>query len=213
MKTGVVECGLRYAVKRSGSQVACCSLSIRCGARSQGDFHSGIAHFCEHALFKGTGKKSATVINNYLDRLGGELNAYTTKEEIVLHATVLKEDWVKAADLLLELANDPTFPAKEVEKEKGVIIEEINSYKDSPSDDVYDRFEEMLFEGHPLGNSILGTVASVRKINSAELSNFVKTCFLPQKMAFAVVADVDEAEMENKAVRLLNKYYALRQDN
>lgn len=206
MKTGVAESGLRYGVRKGASQVAYCSLSIRCGSRDEGKFHQGIAHFCEHALFKGTRRKSANVINSYLDRLGGELNAFTTKEEIVLHATVLKEDLSKAASLLLELAFEATFPEKEIEKEKGVVIEEINSYKDSPADDVYDRFEEMLFSGHPLGRSILGTVASVKKISPEELSEFVSMNFTPDRMAFTVVANYEEDDLERRVRKLIDKY-------
>ena len=138
-----------YAVRKSGSSVGYCSLSIRCGTRDEAGYHSGIAHFVEHAIFKGTSKKKASAISSYLDKLGGELNAYTTKEEIVLHATVLKEDLRKAASLLLELSASPSFPDKEIETERGVVIDEIHSYKDSPSDDVYDSFEEKLFAGHP----------------------------------------------------------------
>jgi predicted Zn-dependent peptidase len=114
MITGRADCGLQYAVRRSGNAVGYCSLTIKCGTRDEEGFHSGIAHFTEHTIFKGTAHKSARVINNYLDRLGGELNAFTTKEEIVLHATVLKEDLSKAASLLLELATCPVFPEEEV---------------------------------------------------------------------------------------------------
>ena len=105
MIVGTVGCGLRYAVKRSGNAVGYCSLTIKCGTRDEGDFHSGIAHFTEHTLFKGTERKSAKVISGYLDRLGGELNAFTTKEEIVIHSTVLKEDLGKAAAKRIDLPN------------------------------------------------------------------------------------------------------------
>ena len=101
MLIGKAPCGLGYAVKRSGNSVGYCSLTIKCGTRDEEGFHSGIAHFTEHTIFKGTSHKSARVINSYLDRLGGDLNAFTTKEEIVLHSTVLKEDLGKAAGLLL----------------------------------------------------------------------------------------------------------------
>ena len=111
---------MSYAVKRGGSAVAYCALSIRCGTRDEAaypdgrrdrsGYHSGIAHFTEHTLFKGTTRRTASSISGYLDRLGGELNAYTTKEEIVIHATVLKEDLRKAMSLLMELATSPTFP-------------------------------------------------------------------------------------------------------
>ena len=133
MRSGKAGCGLQYAVKKSGSAVGYCALSIKCGTRDEEGYHSGIAHFTEHTLFKGTSKRSASVINSYLDRLGGELNAFTTKEEIVFHATVLKEDLNKAASLLFELATSATFPEQEIQTEKGVVIDEIHSYKDSPS--------------------------------------------------------------------------------
>lgn len=207
MISGKTDCGLQYAVKRSGSSVGYCALSIRCGTRDEAGFHSGIAHFVEHTIFKGTERRSASVINGYLDRLGGELNAFTTKEEIVFHATVLKEDLPKAASLLFELATCPTFPEQEINTEKGVVIDEIHSYKDTPSEDIYDKFEEMLFEGHPLSGPILGTVASVKKISHDELIRFVKEKFRPEKMAFTVVADIDEKKMERDVLKLAAKFY------
>ncbi len=207
MITGKADCGMQYAVKRSGSSVAYCALSIKCGTRDEDGFHSGIAHFVEHTIFKGTERRSAAVINGYLDRLGGELNAFTTKEEIVLHATVLKEDMAKAAALLFELATCPTFPDQEINTEKGVVIDEIQSYKDSPSEDIYDKFEEMLFKGHPLSGNILGTKASVRKISRAELLKFVHDKFRPEKMAFTIVADIDEKAMEKSVLKLVQKHF------
>ena len=207
MRSGRAGCGLQYAVKKSGSAVGYCALSIKCGTRDEAGYHSGIAHFTEHTLFKGTSRRSASVINSYLDRLGGELNAFTTKEEIVFHATVLKEDLNKASSLLFELATDATFPQQEIQTEKGVVIDEIHSYKDSPSEDVYDKFEEMIFEGHPLSGNILGTTASVKKITREELLRFVKEKFVPCKMAFTVVADMDEAKMEKAVLKLADKFF------
>ena len=208
MISGTAECGLQYAVKKSGSSVAYCALSIKCGTRDELGYHSGLAHFVEHTLFKGTERRSASVINGYLDRLGGELNAFTTKEEIVFHATVLKEDLHKAASLLFELATSPTFPQHEIETEKGVVIDEIHSYKDSPSEDIFDKFEEMVFAGHPLSGNILGTVASVKKINRDELLKFVKEKFRPEKIAFSIVADIDEKKLEKEAQKLCKQYFA-----
>ena len=207
MISGKAECGLQYAVKKSGASVAYCALSIKCGTRDEQGYHSGLAHFVEHTLFKGTEHRSAAVINSYLDRLGGELNAFTTKEEIVFHATVLKEDLHKAASLLFELATSPTFPQHEIETEKGVVIDEINSYKDSPSEDIYDKFEEMLFEGHPLSGNILGTTRSVKAISREELLKFVREKFLPGKMAFSIVADIDEKKLEKEALKLCRQFY------
>lgn len=208
MISGRADCGIRYAVKRSGSAVAYCSLGIACGTRYEQGFHSGIAHFTEHTLFKGTEHKSSSVINGYLDKLGGELNAYTTKEEIVLHATILKEDLSKASSLLMEIATEATFPDNEVNTERGVVIDEIKSYKDSPSEDVYDRFEEKLFRGHSLSMPILGTPQSVRATSAEELRRFYKEKFVPGSMVFTIVADIDEKRMEEDLLRTFDKFFS-----
>lgn len=207
MLCGKTSCGLQYAVRKSSSAVGYCALSIKCGTRDEAGFHSGIAHFVEHTIFKGTSRRSASVINGYLDRLGGELNAFTTKEEIVFHATVLKEDLGKAASLLFELATSAVFPEHEIEVEKGVVLDEIQSYKDTPYEDIFDKFEEMLFAGHPLSGNILGTRASVRKITREELLKFVREKFLPCRMAFSVVADIEEKKMEKYVLKLVEKYF------
>jgi predicted Zn-dependent peptidase len=207
MRSGTAPCGLRYAVRRSGSAVGYCALSIRCGTRDETGFPGGIAHFAEHTIFRGTSRKSASVINSYLDRLGGELNAYTTKEEIVLHATVLKEDLGKAAGLLFELATEATFPVAEIETERGVVLDEIISYKDNPYEDVYDKFEGMLFEGHPLEKPILGTAATVKRITPDDLRRFVRTFFVPERMAFTLVADIDEKILEKKVLKRVAKVF------
>ena len=148
MISGICPSGLKYAVKRSGRSVAYCALSIGVGTRDESGYPAGIAHFTEHTMFRGTRKKSAAVISGYLDRLGGELNAYTTKEEIVLHATVLKEDLPKAARLLFELATEATFPEAKIETERGVILDEIIQYKDNPAED----------QGHAAGNAYPGHI-------------------------------------------------------
>lgn len=210
MISGKADCGLQYAVRKSASAVGYCALSIKCGTRDEMGYHGGIAHFVEHTIFKGTLKKRASAINGYLEKLGGELNAFTTKEEIVIHATVLKEDLPKAGSLLFELATSATFPEREVEVEKGVVIDEIQSYKDTPYEDIYDRFEEMLFVGHPLHGNILGKPASVKKITREELLRFVKEKFTPDRMAFTVVADLDEAKMEKDVLKLVEKFFSSR---
>ncbi len=213
MIEGRCSCGLSYAVRRGGNAVGYCALSIRCGTRDEvPDFPGGTAHFVEHTIFKGTARRNAASINSCLDKLGGELNAYTTKEEIVLHATVLKEDLRKAAGLLFELATCPTFPADEVETERGVIIDEINSYRDAPSEEIYDVFEEMLFDGHPLSGQILGKVKSVKKITREELARFVREKFIPRNMAFTVVADIDETVLASRVERLAAHFFPAEPD-
>lgn len=219
MLLGRTEEGLRYAVRqRPGSAVACCALTVgggtagECegvsGGKTKQAFPEGTAHFVEHTLFKGTSRKRSSRINSYLDRLGGELNAYTTKEEIVLHATILKEDLPKAADLLLELALDPVFPEKEIEKERGVIVDEIHSYKDTPSDDIYDRFEQRLFASHPLSRLILGTAASVRRIRRDHLLAFNRRFFRYDNMVLTLVGPAPEKQMESLVGRLSAKWKA-----
>ena len=207
MITGTSPQGLRYAVRRSGRAVAYCALTIGAGTRDEAPYPVGIAHFVEHNLFRGTRRKSAAVISSYLERLGGELNAYTTKEEIVLHATVLKEDLSKAAGLLFELATESTFPEKEIETERGVVLDEIISYKDNPAEDVYDRFETLLFEGSPLSRPILGTQASVKKISADMLRSFVAQKFIPQNMVFTVVADIPEEQLEKRVLKLIDHVF------
>lgn len=198
--------GIRYAVRSYGNAVAYCALSIKVGTRDEQGYHSGIAHFMEHTLFKGTQHKSASVINSYLERLGGELNAFTTKEEIVLHATTLKQDMAKAVSLLLEIAFEATFPEDEIEVEKGVVIDEIASYKDSPSEDIYDNFEEKLFAGTPLEGQILGTEESVKAISSKELQEFRNRFFTPDRMCLTVVSPLSEDKMDGIVCRCCAKY-------
>ena len=200
MRSGTTQQGLRYAVKQSGRAVAYCALTIGCGTRDESSYPAGIAHFTEHTLFRGTRRKSAAVISAYLDKLGGELNAYTTKEEIVLHATVLKEDLGKAARLLFELATEATFPEGEIETERGVVQDEIISYKDNPAEDVYDRFESLLFKGTPLETPILGTRTSVKRITPEMLRRFVAERFTPGRMVLTIVADMDENQLEKQVI-------------
>lgn len=210
MISGKTPEGIAYAVRRSGSSAAYCALSIGCGTRDEMGFPPGIAHFTEHAIFKGTQKRRSWQINSCLERLGGELNAFTTKEEIVIHATVLKEDLRKALNLLTELALEPRFPEDEIEIEKGVVIDEIQSYKDSPADDIYDCFESLLFEGHPLEGQILGTEDSVRSINVEQLHKFASDGFLPERMAVSMVADLPEERMSRLICDISAKTFGSR---
>lgn len=192
---------------RRGHSAAYCAIGTKCGTRSEGSFPEGTAHFIEHTLFKGTSDKSAAVINSCLDKLGGELNAYTTKEEIILHATVLKEDIWKAVGLLLDLASRANFPEKEIETERGVILDEIISYKDSPADDLYDNFESRIYRGHPLGRNVLGTEESVKDITRDDLVAFYGKFFRQENMVLTIVADMDAEEMKKKASALAAAYF------
>ncbi len=198
--------GLRFALKHSNSQVAYCALSIHCGTSVEPEVLGGLAHLTEHMLFKGTSRRSSTSINDRLERLGGELNAYTTKEEIVLYSTTLKEDVMKAIDLLFELAFDSVFAPKELEKEKSVVVDEINLYKDSPSDYIFDDFEKFLYEGSPICHHILGTSKTLKRITSEDLHAFTKACFVPCNMSFTVVGDFESGKIADAVEKHMLKY-------
>ncbi len=195
-----------FACKRVASPVAYCALSIKRGTRHEPAQYNGMAHLLEHMLFKGTEKRSSNSINNVLEREGGELNAYTTKEEIVLCATVLREDLPKAVDLLTELAFTSTFPQKELTKELDVVYDEIISYKDSPAESIYDHFETLLFKGHPLEKAILGEKRTLRKIDSNLLKEFLAANFIPSNMVFTVVGNIEEAAFQKLVQKSVNKY-------
>lgn len=197
---------MRFAFKRSLSPVAYCALHIQTGTRYEEPGQGGLAHFTEHLLFKGTENRSANTVNSYIEKLGGELNAYTTKEETVIHATVLKEDLRRAVDLLMDIAFRCIFPEKEIEKERGVVLEEINSYKDSPSEQIYDDFEELIFEGTPLSMPVLGKAKYLRKADKAVVMDYYRRMFREEKMYFTVVADMEEKKAEEMLGRALAVY-------
>ncbi|MBQ6072510.1 MAG: insulinase family protein [Bacteroidales bacterium] len=204
--TKTFECGLRFAFRRTRSQVAYSALAIKSGTRNEPEGFSGIAHMTEHMLFKGTLKRTPQQISNRLEMLGGELNAYTAKEETVLYSTVLKEDTAKAVELLFELAFTSTFPQKELDKERCVVIDEINMYKDSPSECIFEEFEKMLFDTSPLSRPILGNVKSLRKIDSTALRDYVRENFRPENMCIAIVGNITPQRAEKIARQAAAKY-------
>lgn len=179
--------GMPCAFLPTASPVCYTALSTLAGTSFEPEGFGGLAHFCEHLVFKGTQKRKSYHINNRLERVGGEINAFTTKEELVLHATVLREDVDKALDLIADLAFHATVPEVELIKERQVVIDEIHSYNDSPPDLIYDRFEELLFAGTPMATPILGTPQSLKKMHSAQLLRYLKDRFVPAHMALAMV--------------------------
>ena len=197
---------MKFSFKRVTSPVAVCAVSTMVGTRNEEPAYNGLAHLNEHMLFKGTEKRGAASINNILENVGGELNAYTTKEETVVHATVLKEDLRRAVELLLELLFTSTYPDKELLKEREVVYEEIISYKDSPADSIYEDFECRLFEGHPLKYPILGTRKTLSRIESSTLKEYLHKWFIPENMAISVVADMEESQVVKIVERALRKY-------
>lgn len=193
--------GIRCIYKRVKSPVAYCSLTVNAGSRDEKPKEFGIAHFTEHSLFKGTKSRKAYHINSRLEKLGGELNAFTTKEETVIHATSLKGDFAKAAELIADICFNSVFPEKEIEKEREVVIDEINSYKDSPPDRIYDEFEDLLFSGSELGHNILGTKSTVSKFTGGTVKDFTDRCYNTDSMVFAVSGNLSEKNFLRYAER------------
>jgi predicted Zn-dependent peptidase len=195
--------GIRLVHYRTNGMVAHCGLIINTGSRDEKTREHGMVHFIEHMLFKGTRKRKAYYILSCLDNAGGELNAYTTKEETAIHASVLKEDFEKAADIISDITFNSVFPEKEIAKEKDVIIEEINSYLDNPAELIFDDFEEMVFSGQPLGRNILGTPGSVKSFTRESLISFVSGNYNTHETVFCSVGNIPD----NKVLRLFNKYF------
>ena len=186
---------LLFAFTKTNSPVAYCILSIGMGTRDEDPKFNGLAHLTEHMLFKGTPNRSSVNIASYLEKVGGDLNAFTTKERIVLYSTTLKEDIRKAAGLVFEVAFASSFPLEELKKEKEVVYDEIITYQDSPSELLFDNFEGELFEGTPLGYSILGDKKTLEPITPAILKKNRDRFFLPGNMTLSVAGNFEEKEI------------------
>ena len=184
--------GIRCIHKRVKSAVTHCTLTINAGSRDELPSEHGMAHFVEHGLFKGTARRRAFHIGSRLENLGGELNAFTTKEDTTINATTLRGDFGKAAELIADMVFNSTFPEREVEREKQVVIDEINSYRDIPQEMLYDTFDGLMFAGSSLARSIAGTSRSVSKFSSEKLKAFVSRTYTPDQMVFSTVGNLSE---------------------
>jgi len=165
---------------------------INTGSRDEMPREHGIAHLTEHALFKGTTHRRAYQINCRLEKLGGELNAFTSKEETVIHTTTLRGDFPKAVELISDMAFHSVFPPQEIEREKEVILDEINSYRDVPAERIYDDFEELLFAGSSLAHNILGRKAGVTGISQQDIRDFVGRTYNTDQMVLASIGNFSE---------------------
>ena len=179
--------GIRCVHRQAKTAVAYCGLTINTGSRDELPTEHGIAHFLEHSLFKGTQRRRAYQINSRLENLGGEINAFTTKEETVIHATTLRKDFAKAVELISDMVFHSTFPQHEVDREKEVIIDEINSYKDSPAERIYDDFEDRVFAGSSLGHNILGQKKNIQRFMTADIRSFCARTYNTDQMVFSSV--------------------------
>ncbi len=194
--------GIRCILKRIKSPVIYCSLTIGAGSREESESEHGIAHLIEHTMFKGTARRSSYHINTLLDNVGGEINAYTTKEETVIHTVTLKRDLRKAVDMIADVAFNSTYNQGDIDKEVNVIIDEINSYKDSPSELIFDEFEELIFKGSSLGRSILGSKRQLSRLRTDDIKQFIRNNHNTDKMVFAIIGDITNSRFE----QLCNSY-------
>lgn len=195
--------GIRGIHRQVRSGVVHCAMVVNAGCRDELKSEYGIAHFTEHALFKGTERRKAYQVNCRLENLGGELNAYTTKEDTTLHATVLRRDFQRAVELIGDVIFCSTFPERELKKEREVIADEINSYKDSPSERIYDDFEDLMFKGSELGHNILGSKASIAKFDTEAMRRFVDRCYTTDQMVFSSIGNFSVATARAVAERYL----------
>jgi predicted Zn-dependent peptidase len=196
--------GLRFVHKRVKSAVAYCGLTINAGTRDELEHEHGMAHFLEHVLFKGTKTRTSLKISTLLENRGGDLNAFTTKEETAVHAVALRGDVGKAFDIISDIVFNPTFPSAELEKEKDVVRDEINLYRDSPSELIFDEFEELLFPASSLGRSILGSAKSLRTFSQKSVHSFVNRCYTTDRMVFSSVGCFGV----ERVAKLAEKYFA-----
>jgi len=186
-----MEDGLRVIHLSSSSPVVYCGYAINAGTRDEEPGEEGMAHFCEHITFKGTSRRKPWHILNSLESVGGDLNAFTCKEDTVYHAAVLKSQVSRAVDLLTDIVFHSTYPQAEIDKEVEVICEEIESYNDSPSELIYDEFENTVFRGHPLGHNILGSAERLRSYGTEDAIRFTSRLYRPDNAVFFAYGDVD----------------------
>jgi predicted Zn-dependent peptidase len=201
-KTYTTQAGLRIIHAEVDSPVSYCGFAVNAGSRNEAPALYGLAHFVEHGLFKGTKKRKVWHILNRMETVGGELNAYTSKEETLIYAISLEKDFERAFELLCDLAFHSQFPEKELTKEKEVVLDEINSYEDNPSELIFDEFENCLFNGHPLGHSILGVPDTVKQFSVSNVTAFVRQHYTPTNMVFFYMGKTGL----KKIIRLADKY-------
>ena len=201
-ESGTLPSGLRLIHLPNNSPIAYCGFAVNAGTRDEHPGHYGIAHFTEHMLFKGTSKRKSGHIINRMENVGGELNAYTTKEETFIYSIFLEEHFERAFELLSDLVFNSQFPENEIEKEREVIFDEINSYKDNPSELIFDEFENLLFSGNEMGHNILGEFETLINIDTKAFLEFHRSFYQPDNMIFFSMGKISF----KKTLKLAGKY-------
>ncbi len=194
--------GLRIIHQHIQSKVAYCGYAIDAGTRDEAEHQQGMAHFVEHMLFKGTQKRRAWHILNRMENVGGDLNAYTNKEETVVYTAFLAEHFSRAFELLTDIVFHSTFPQHEIDKEVEVIIDEIQSYEDTPSELIFDDFENLIFPNHPLGRNILGKPEMLKGFTTDDALAWTNNYYTPSNIVFFVLGDLNFKQIVRMAERL-----------
>jgi predicted Zn-dependent peptidase len=187
--TNILSNGLRIILQQTSSQVAYCGYAVNAGTRDEDADTPGMAHFIEHMLFKGTTRRKAWHILNRMEHVGGDLNAFTNKEETVVYCSFMKQDFSRAAELLTDLVFHSVFPQHEIEKECEVIIDEIKMYEDTPAELIFDDFEDLIYAGHPLGRNILGNAERLHSYGKNHADAFFHRYYKPDNMVFFVMGN------------------------
>ncbi len=203
-ETHTLSNGIRLVHKPDESPVAYCGIAINTGTRDEEEHEQGMAHFIEHMLFKGTKKRKAWHIINGLENVGGELNAYTGKEETFVYSTVLLEDFERATELIADIVFNATFPKNEIEREIEIILDEIQSYKDSPAEEIFDDFEELVFANSAIGRNILGKPELLRNFSKKDAERFIENNYHTDQMVFFSLGNIPF----KKIIRWCEKYLA-----
>lgn len=195
--------GIRLVHRRVAGQAAHFGITINAGSRDELPNEHGLAHFIEHVFFKGTHKRRAHQVLSRIEDVGGEINAFTTKEETCIFSSFLYTDYPRAIELIADIVFHATFPEKELLKEKAVIADEINSYKDNPAEQIFDQFDEMFFRNHPLGRNILGTKSSLKRFKPAHIHRFIDENYATPEIILSSVGNISFAGIS----RLVSRYF------
>ena len=195
MKSLILGSGLRVVTAPSPTNTVYLGLALDAGTRDEEEWESGMAHFAEHLSFKGTSKRTSRQIITHMESVGGDLNAFTGKEETVYYCTCQKEHFHRAMDILFDVVFHSRYPQEEMDKEVEVVIDEIESYNDSPSELIYDDFEAMLFQGHPLGRNILGNAERLRQFKSEDVAQYTRRLYTPDRAVLFVYGNVEMDEI------------------
>ena len=204
LQTFTLPNGIRLVHHPVQSPVAHCGIFIHAGSRDETESEHGIAHFIEHTIFKGTVKRNVFQVLNRLENVGADLNAYTGKEETCIYASFLNEYYDRTLDLFQDIFFHSVFPVKELEREKQVVMDEIQSYHDTPAEQIFDDFEDLVFAGHPLGKNILGSAKSLKKLKQEDILNFIHRNYRLDEVVIASVGMIDF----NKLVKAVKKYFS-----